>query len=491
MRLRETAIVSGGLLAQQATVFATGILIGRILGPAAFGALGTLKSLSATVLIVAPLGLDLALLKHASFYGRRPRELQTVSRALRLFVASLVLVLLGLVLAGLGPVLQDIYPDIPGFTALCAVTLAGLVFAADVQISGALYRVADRAAAYALIVNYAQSALRLVLSAIVIAAGGGVLGLTVVNAGVFAYSFLMIAADRGGVGVRPLAMRTRAVARKAGAVLGESLWMAVSLLVYQSIRLLDILVLAALSTTQVTGEYTAMSSVAQLIQIYPIATSQTLGPRIALAYRQGDRAAIIEALREYLRKATILGGFLFGGVAVFGTDLDLVFGRGFNFDWPLPVLLGCGWLVSATLAPFGYVLSMTGRHRQEVAILAAGAVLLAIGLFALIPGMAATGAALAVMITFVAVNAIRCSYVVRCVGANPLQLSDMLPPLAFLAAAFVARQATLLAAPRSFVLLVLGCILYGLLAAPAGYALANPGERRTILRALPRLRRAG
>ena len=487
----ETAIVSGGLLAQQATVFATGILIGRILGPSAFGALGTLKSLSATVLIVAPLGLDLALLKHASFYGRRPRELQTVSRALRLVVAGLVVALLGLVLAGLGPVLQGIYPDIPGFTTLCAVTLLGLVFAADVQISGALYRVADRAGAYALIVNYAQSALRLVLSAVVIVGGGGVLALTTVNAAVFACSFLMIAADRGAPTVRPLPMRLGAVARKAGTVLGESLWMAVSLLVYQSIRLLDILVLAALSTTQATGEYSAMSSVAQLIQIYPIATSQTLGPRIALAYRQGDRGAIIAALRAYLRKATILGGFLFGGIAVFGTDLDLVFGRGFTFNWPLPVLLACGWLVSATLAPFGYVLSMTGRHRQEVAILAVGAALLALALFALVPILAGTGAALAVMLTFLAVNAVRCAYVVRYIGANPLAVADALPPLAFLAAAFVARQATLLAAPRSFPMLVVGCVLYGLLATAVMYAVADPGERLLAREWMPRLRRAG
>ncbi len=31
MKLRETAIVSGGLLAQQATVFATGVLVARFL----------------------------------------------------------------------------------------------------------------------------------------------------------------------------------------------------------------------------------------------------------------------------------------------------------------------------------------------------------------------------------------------------------------------------------------------------------------------------
>ena len=122
MNLRETAIVSGGLLAQQVTVFATGVLIARYLGAADYGILGILKSLSSLLLIVTPLGLDLALLKHASFYHERPAELQTTSRALRLLVASCNMLLLALLLLGLGTQLQRIYPDVPHFATLCAIT---------------------------------------------------------------------------------------------------------------------------------------------------------------------------------------------------------------------------------------------------------------------------------------------------------------------------------------------------------------------------------
>ena len=443
MNLRETAIVSGGLLAQQVTVFATGVLIARYLGAADYGILGILKSLSSLLLIVTPLGLDLALLKHASFYHERPAELQTTSRALRLLVAFCNMLLLALLLLGLGTQLQRIYPDVPHFATLCAITMAGLVFATDIQISGALYRVFDRVVLYAIMVNYAQPVVRIVASLAVLAAGGGVLSIVYVNSAVFLFTSLLIAAADSRRATKPMPMAMRPLAAKLGGILSESLWMAVSLLVYQTIRLVDILILAAFTSPREVGAYTAMSSVAQLIQIYPIAVSQTLGPEIALAYRNHDLEAIKRALQTYLRRATLMGGYLLGGVAIFGADLGLVFGHGFSFPWPLPVLLGFGWFVSATLAPFGYVMSMTGRHRRELVILLGGALLLVACLLILVPRYAGIGAALSVAIAFLAVNAIRCLYVIRIIGRNPLHISNILPPAAFLAAALACRQAAL------------------------------------------------
>ena len=490
MNFRETAIVSGGLLVQQATVFATGVLIARQLGAADFGTLGTLKSLAAVLVIVTPLGLDLALLKHATFYHERPDELRTLSRALRLLVGGLNLLLLGLVVVWLGGALQGIYRDIPDFARLCAITMTGIVFATDVQVSGALYRVYDRVVAYAVIVNYSQPILRLAATALVLLAGGGLEAVAWVNSALFLYAFAAIGLnDRGRPGGF-LPMPLADVAHQVQGVLSESIWMAMSLLVYQSIRLVDILILAALTTTQITGEYTAISSVAQLIQIYPIAISQTLGPKIAYAYKQGDLQGIKLELQAYLRRASMLGGYLFGGVAVFGTDLDLVFGHGFNFSWPLAFLLASGWYISATLAPFGYVLSMTGRHRQELAILSAGAGLLVVCLLLLIPPLAAVGAALSVAIVFAAVNAVRCRYVVRILTLNPLRVTDVLPPLCFLAAALAARGVGGLVSGRSLAALVAECLAYTLLAGGAYMVLlASTAERQTI-RSLARAGRA-
>ena len=483
MKFREAAIVSGGLLIQQATVFATSILVARTLGPAAFGTLGTLKSLSSVLLIVTPLGLDLALLKHASFYHDRPRRLRAISRALRILVAGLNLLLLAVVAAWLGRALQAIYAEIPDFSLLCLVTMAGMVFATDVQISGALYRVFDRVVAYAVIVNYSQPILRLLFSGLALLGGGGVESIVWVNTAMFLYAFAALTLDDRRNRVRPLPMPAPLVIRKARGVLSESLWMAFSLLIYQAIRLVDILILAALTSTQVVGEYTAMSTVAQLIQIYPIAISQTLGPSIALFYKRGDTAAIAAELRAYLRRATLLGGYLFGGIAVFGTDLDLVFGQGFSFPWLLASLLAFGWYVSAILAPFGFVLSMTGRHRLELAILSAGAALLVACLLLLIPPFGATGAALSVAAVFVAVNAVRCGTLLRIMGRHTLRLAAMLPPAGFLLAAMLCREAGAFLGVRQLWTLVLECVAYSALAG-AGYILllASAGERQVVAR---------
>ncbi len=490
MKFHEAAIVSGGLLAQQATVFATGIIIAQQLGAGDFGTLGTLKSLSTVLVILTPLGLDLALLKHASFYRERLGELKATSRALRIIAAGINLLLLALVAAWFGPALQAIYHDTPNFSYLSFVTMLGLLFAADIQISGALYRVFDRVIPYALIVNYGQPVLRLALSCLVLLAGFGLQGIVWVNTLSFLGTYLVILCYDRRDRVAALSVPVRTLAAKVGAILSESLWMAVSLLVYQAMRLVDIIVLSAMTTPQVTGEYTAMSSVAQLIQIYPIALSQTLGPRIALRYRQGDVIGLVGELRGYLRKASLLGGYLFGGVAVFGTDLDLVFGRGFEISWVLAFTLAFGWYVSAVLAPLGFVLSMTGRHRQEVAILSAGAATLIICLVVLIPPLAAVGAALAVAIAFVLANIGRGAYVIRVLGLNPLRLRDMVPPIAFIIAALACRRLGALIGGRQLPILVLECAAYsGLSAAISLALLVDAAERRVILDVLRRKRR--
>lgn len=488
MRFRETVIVSGGLLTQQITVFVTSILIARYLGVEGFGELSTLKGLSTFLLIVTPLGLDLALLKHAGLFQDRPMELRAVSNVLRWLVGALNIVILLLTLVWIGPGLQEIYSNISGFSNLCVITMLGLVFAADVQISGALYRVADRVTPYSLIVNYCQPVARLVVSYAALAMGGSVQSVVVVNSGMFLLAFAMIATDQRAFRLGPIRYEWRNLRQRVSAILAESVWMALLLVVYQAMRFVDILVLAALTTTKTTGDYTAMSNVAQLIQIYPNAISQTLGPRIAMLFRDGDFAGISVTLQDYMRKATLLGGFLFGGVAVFGADLDLVFGQAFDFQWQLAVLLAAGWFISATLAPFGYVLSMTGRHRQELAILSAGAGLLVACLLLFVPRLGSIGAALSVFMAFVAVNTARSFYVISILRTNPLRWRDILPPVCFAGVALLCSALDHVLVGRSFLHLVLECLAYAVLATGL-YAVgfASRQERNMMVRSVVRL----
>jgi O-antigen/teichoic acid export membrane protein len=360
---------------------------------------------------------------------------------------------------------------------------AGVVFAADLQLSGALYRAADRVPAYFIVTSYVQGTLRMALSVAAVWAGGGVAAILTVNAAVAAGTVVLLELDRRRVRPAGLGRSLVGACRAAAAILRESLWMCGSLLLYSAMRLLDLMLLGAMATPAETGEYAAMSMVAQVIAIYPSAISQTLGPSIAVLHAAGDREGMQRELSGYLRQATLLGGFLLGGIAVFGVDLDLLFGTGFEFPLALVVLLAVGWYVSAVLAPLGYVLSMTGRHRQEVAILAAGVVLMAGLLLLLIPALGSIGAGLAVAITFAFVNAVRAARVLRVLRGNPLRPWHIVPPMAFTAVAAACRLGGEALVGRSLPALIGECALYSLLALALFLAaFARPEERVALFR---------
>jgi O-antigen/teichoic acid export membrane protein len=480
MHLRETIVVSGGLLTQQVATFATGLLIARALGVDAYGVLATLKGLTTFLAIVTPLGLDLSMLKHGAFYRDRPSELHALSLVLRGLSGALNLILLGLIAVWVGPWLQGIYTTIPHFAYLCVLSMIGLVFMTDLQISSALFRVSGAVSAYAVAVNYGQPVLRLVFSGLAVFLGGGVTAILWVNAAMSAVTLVVLIYMDPSRSV-PIG-RIEEPRAQLSRILSDSIWMAMLLLVGQTMRFIDVIFLAAMTTAKITGEYTAMSNVAQLILIYPGAISQTLGPRIAFLHHTNDRHGIAVALEDYLRKASLLGGYLFGGIAVFGSQLDLVFGRQFSFSWQLAVPLAFGWFISATLGPLSYALSMTGRHKQDFIILIAGSVLLIVCLRLTIPGLQEVGAALSVAAAFIVANAMRTVVVTRTLKFNPIRSLIILAPLSFALIAWCCARLGGAMADRSLLNLLCQCTGYTALSVGLYLvAFATPMERRRVI----------
>ena len=482
MSFRTGAIISGGLLTQQIATFLTGVLVARLLGASMFGEMSVLKNLSTILLIVTPLGLDLSLLKHGSGYNDRPEAWARISFLLRALVAILNLAILLSVLLWAGPALQSIYKDAPDFALFSVLTMISVVFLADIQVTGALFRVADRVVTYALVILYLQPLVRLGLSALVLYTQGTIQQLLWVNILCAAGSFVLLEIKTPGDRKASPLRRASESIRQIRLILSESSWMAISLLMYQALRLIDVLILGSITSIKITGEYSALSSVCQIIQIYPMALSQTLGPQIAFHYKSQRLDLIVAVLRKYVRHASLLGGYMYGGVAIFGSSLDLIFGSAFTFPLLLSILLASSWYLSAILSPFGYVLSMTGRHRLEAVILTGGTGLMALLLFALIPIWGNIGAAISVLVTFMAVNLIRFGYVSTVLGSLPLAMIDFVPPLMFISVAALCHRMTDTMLGRTFYGLVFGCGTYTLLSAVIYLAAFASESDRTRLR---------
>lgn len=463
----DVFVVSLGQVFQQVLTLFTSILIARMLGAAGYGVVNLLRNLLATLITLAPLGLDLALLKYCGQHSPDNPGVHAIIGRLRLVSFGLNAAAALLIGFGLGGPLETSVYEFPQFQTLLIVTLMGLPLAADLAILSAYYKAKGRPGAYALMTLYLQPALRVVLVGLAFLYAPTVLAIVAINT-------LQVAVSALAVMLHYRRMRSRsATGEKAGAgstvpatwsdafaVLRESVWMALNLFVYGVMRFIDVLMLGSFATAKDVGEYGALSTIAQLIQVYPLALSQTLGPRIARHHHDGDLAAVRAALDGYIHKASLVAGFLFAGIAVFGTRLDLLFGPSFQFRPEVSLLVPLGYLLSATLAPTGYALSMTGRHRAELGVLAMGTVSLIVLCAVLIPPYGQAGAAAAVAASFAFVNVVRFVFVARVLGFVPGRLVDLVPPVAGLALAILARWAGDAVGERTLLVTIASCVLY-------------------------------
>lgn len=267
----------------------------------------------------------------------------------------------------------------------------------------------------------------------------------------------MVDLDTGRAGLRRVAPPPWPVLR---IILSASIWMAASLLIYGLMRVVDIMMLGALTTPKDVGEYGALSTVALLVQVYPLAASQTLGPNVSRHYHNGDIDGVKRALDRYIYMAAIIASFIFAGIAVFGSRLDLLFGHSFRFRPDVAFLMPLGYLLSATLAPMGYALSMTGRHRSGTVILCLGALTLVALCALLIPPLGQAGAAMASATSFLVINLMRYSYVAKVLRFVPGEWRDLLSPPIALACAYAARFGLDALASRTLAAMIAACVLY-------------------------------
>lgn len=190
----------------------------------------------------------------------------------------------------------------------------------------------------------------------------------------------------------------------------------------------DIIIVGALRGSRDAGIYAAASKTAALVAFVIMAVNAAAAPQFASLWAMGK-------VEDLQRLVTKLAGVIFwpslaisAGIAALSGPLLALFGPEFSEARPALLVLLVGQLVNAAAGSVGYLLTLTGFHREATVALGISAVacivLTAVGvsLFGLV------GAALGSMIGFTLWNGSLYWLVVRKLGIHPSILMA-LPPL--------------------------------------------------------------
>lgn len=349
------------------------VLLARLLGASAFG-LYCYVWLGATLAaLLAGLGLPAASLRFVPAYlaaGEQGRVRAFRRTAWRLSCATALLVtlvadVLALVLHA-GRALGDPLPLVVG--GLLVPALAGSTLWSE------LARARNRVGlAYAL-----PQALRPALIALTagLAALGGSRSADMALAATLAAACVVLAGQRWLT--RPLYRETEPVRRVPGE-LSEWLGVGGSLLAVSAfivvLMQLDILVVGTIRGSLEAGIYAAAAKTATLVSFVLFAVNAIVAPQFASLWAQGRRL-------ELQRLAVRLAGMIFWpslaialGLAALSGPLLGMFGAGFESGRPALLVLLAGQLVNAGAGSVGYLLTMSGHHRDAARVLGVSAIL--------------------------------------------------------------------------------------------------------------------
>ena len=487
---RDVLVFFVGTLFGQIVTFASGVFVARWLGPENYGVLSLVRNVYTVTAILAPLGLDLSLLRHlGENAGDWPRSMAQI-RGFRVMTAAINLALLPVLGFILAPWVGAHFYHHDHFALYLGLTFLALPFTADVAILGASLRALEMPIFQNLAVLYLQPVLRIGSLVAFLVMGWGISGIILsTTVGVAGACVAMSIAVTRLVRKRNLRGHKLDVVDRTAmrAVFGYSGWLAMMLFIYNTLRNVDVLVLGWSRPMKEVGEYAALSAIAFVIQIFPQAVGQTLAPVVARRYAEGDLAGVRRELSEYLRRAVLLSSPIFAGVAVFGPWLDLLFGSRYHFSSGLSFSLALAYLVSGALGQMGVSLTMTGRHKLEFVVLVIGGAFTFCACVLTAPRFGQVGVALSVTAGYALLNGVRTVLSARFMGGLDISWRHLVPPLVCLSLAAAWRWVLEANAPHT--------LWVGLAAAPpllAAFAAAywmfllRPGEKDMIAKRLGR-----
>lgn len=185
----------------------------------------------------------------------------------------------------------------------------------------------------------------------------------------------------------------------------------------------DIMMLGVMKGAAESGLYTAASRTAGLISFVLVAVNSVVAPLIAQYHASGQLAMLQRTLSLAAFGIFSVSAVLVLLVIAFGNLILMLFGDAFVASLSALRVLALANLVNASMGSVGYLMTMTGHHRQAMWILATVALGNILLNAALIPPYGALGASLATGVMMVLWNLMMYFYTRRHIGLDPSFLS--------------------------------------------------------------------
>lgn len=423
-------IAAIGMIYQQGVSFLSGLLIARVIGASEYGIFNVARNLINLAVVFTKLGLDVGLQRYlgAAVDPTTMRaRLMNVAR-LRGVAAGLATVLVTALAVGGATALQDHIFRFHDFAGVLVVSALALPFLTDLGVLGGAYRGLLRPVPSVVADYIIQPTLRIVLVAVLFLVGLRLWGVVIATtlASMTAALYLARRAHReitrgklldGDAPAAPVAPEALVPVLKFSVVLAFTMG------VTMATRSLDALSLGHFSTAAAVGQYTLAQTMMVLASIFGAAIGQTIGSQIARHHAANDLPAMQHVMRRTARRTALVTAPVCGLLAGWGTDIIHVFGPTFILPAAVMAVLSTSQFANSILAPSGFALSMTGRHRTELYIQVCGLVTTAVLCLVLVPRFDQVGAAVAAGCGVLFGNLFRVGYVHKVFGIHALDRS--------------------------------------------------------------------
>lgn len=415
--MRTVPFTLFGMLFQLGISFVSGIVVARVIGPAAFGVFSLARTWCETANLVTKAGFDTGVVRYLGAHAGCDNK--SAQRLLLLRMMRVVFVLgslpfLALLAGGASWLESSVYPY-ADFAVVLTVMALSLPFMAVLQVLGGMFRgylrIGPRIACELIL----QPGSRLLIIVVLFMLGfklGAVVAGTVLSFILAAAVLFMIARNSFLKPISAVADTGERMPWSELLAVGKySLVISLTTVVAGLLNRADLMFLGYYASEAEVGRYAVVQSIVVLIALFNGALNQTIAPLIARSYTAGDMTALRSLIQRHSRWVALSTFPVFAIIALFGDRLMMVFGNNFTVHWSVVALLALVQFLVALFSSAGFLLSMTGRHKAELYIMLAGLVFNIALCFLLIPRWGSTGAAAATCCAMAGANILRAARV--------------------------------------------------------------------------------